>query len=110
MRAVFAVSAALWVLFALRVSNALEPFIPLSVLRDRAIRGGIIAGFFAVGSVIALTIFLPLYAQAALGLSVTGSAWTVAALHGGATIGSIFGGRLVVRRTHCQLRPLPRAC
>jgi len=108
--ALFAVSVALWVLFGLRVSNALEPFIPLSVLRDRAIRGGVIAGFFAVGSVIALTIFMPLYAQTALGLSVTGSAWTIAALQGGATIGSIFGGRLLIRFIHYKRVPLTAMC
>jgi MFS family permease len=110
MLGLFAVSAALWVVFALRVSNALEPFIPLSVLRDRAIRGGIVAGFFALGSVIALTIFLPLYAQTALGLSVTGSAWTIAALQGGATVGSIFGGRLLIRFTHYKRVPLTAMC
>jgi len=110
MLALFAASAVLWALFALRVTNALEPFIPLSVLRDRAIRGGIVAGFFAVGSVIALTIFLPLYAQTALGLSVTDSAWSIAALQGGATIGSIFGARLLIRFTHYKRVPLAAMC
>jgi MFS family permease len=104
--ALFAASAALWVLFAWRVMTAREPFIPLSVLRDGAVRVGTAAAFFAVGLVIALTIVLPLYAQLALGLSVSEAAWSIVALQGGATLSSIFGGRLLVRFTHYKRVPL----
>jgi fucose permease len=83
-----------------------EPFIPLSVLRDGAMRVGTAAAFFAVGTVIALTIILPLYAQLALGLSISGSALTIIALQGGATVTSIVGGRLLVRFTHYKRVPL----
>src|SRR4249919_3100179 len=89
--ALFGTSAALWVFFAWRVMTAQEPFIPLSVLRDGAMRVGTGAAFFAVGTVIALTIILPLYAQLALGLSASGSALTIIALQGGATVTSIVG-------------------
>ena len=65
--------------------TAEEPFIPLSMLRDGAMRVGTAAAFFAVGTVIALTIILPLYAQLALGLSVSASALTIIALQGAAT-------------------------
>jgi MFS family permease len=104
--ALFAASAMLWVLFAARVMTAQEPFIPLSVLRDGAMRVGTAAAFFAVGTVIALTIVLPLYAQLALGLSVSESAWAIIALQGAATITSIVGGRLLVRFTHYKRVPL----
>jgi len=67
----FAGSTGLWTLFVWRVMTTHEPFIPLSVLRDGAMRVGTGAAFFAVGTVIALTIMLPLYAQLALGLSVS---------------------------------------
>jgi MFS family permease len=102
----FGASAALWALFAWRVMSAAEPFIPLSVLRDGAMRVGTGAAFFAVGAVIALTIILPLYAQLALGLSASGSALTIIALQGGATVTSIVGGRLLVRFTHYKRVPL----
>src|SRR5437588_4472857 len=59
----FVGSAGLWLLFAWRVMTTQEPFIPLSVLRDGAMRVGTGAAFFAIGTVIALTIILPLYAQ-----------------------------------------------
>jgi MFS family permease len=99
-------SLALWALFAWRVMAAEEPFIPLSVLRDGAVRVGTSAGFFVVGLVIALTIVLPLYAQLALELTVSESAWTIIALQGAATLTSIVGGRLLVRFTHYKRVPL----
>ncbi len=102
----FAASTVLWTCFAWRVMTAEEPFIPLSVLRDGAMRVGTAAAFFAVGAVIALTIILPLYAQLALGLSVSGSAFAIIALQGPATLTSIVGGRLLVRFTHYKRVPL----
>jgi MFS family permease len=101
-----AVSAVLWALFAWRAMTAGEPFIPLAVLRDGAIRVGTAAGFFAVGMMIALTIILPLYGQMALGLSVSASAWAIVALQGGAALTSVVGGRMLVRFTHYKRVPL----
>jgi MFS family permease len=69
-------------------------------------RVGTITGFFAVGMMIALTIIMPLYAQVALGLSVSASAWAIVALQGGATMTSVIGGRLLVRFTHYKRVPL----
>ncbi len=90
-------SGGLWALFALRVMGAREPFIPLSVLRDGVMRAATGAAFFGVGAVIALTILLPLYAQVALGLSVSESALSIIALQGAATLTSVVGGRLIAR-------------
>jgi MFS family permease len=100
------VSIALWGAFAWRVMTAEEPFIPLAVLRDGATRVGTAAAFFAVGLVIALTIILPLYAQLALGLSVSESGSAIIALQGAATLTSMIGGRLLVRFTHYKRVPL----
>jgi len=99
-------SGTVWVLFAVRVITAAEPFIPLSVLRDGAIRVGTLSAFFAIGTVLALTVMLPLYAQVALGLSVTASAWTIVALQGAATLSSLVGGRMLVHFKHYKLVPL----
>jgi MFS family permease len=104
--ALFVGSAVLWVLFALRVMTALEPFIPLSLLRDGAMRVGTAAAFFTVGTVIALTVILPLYAQVVLGMSVSGSAISIVALQGAATTTSIVGGHLLVMFTHYKRVPL----
>ena len=100
------VSTALWALFAWRVMTAEEPFIPLAVLRDGATRAGTAAACFAIGLVIALTIVLPLYAQIALGLSVSESGVAIIALQGAATLTSIIGGRLLVRFTYYKRVPL----
>ena len=104
--ALFSASAALWILFAWRVMTAEEPFIPLTVLRDGAMAAGTAAGFFAVGTTIALTIVLPLYAQRVLGLSVSGSAGAIIAMQGAATLTSIVGGRLLVRFARYKRIPL----
>jgi MFS family permease len=98
-------SAGLWVLFALRVIGAGEPFIPLSVLRDGVVRAATGTAFFGIGAVIALTIYLPLYAQVALGLSVSESALAIIALQGAATLTSVVGGRLIARLTRYKRVP-----
>src|SRR5258708_30725017 len=67
----FVACATLWGLFAWRMMTAKQPFIPVSVLRDGAMRVGTAAAFFAVGVVTALTIVLPLYGPPALCLSVS---------------------------------------
>jgi MFS family permease len=69
-------------------------------------RAATAAAFFGVGTVIALTIFLPLYAQLALGLSVSGSALAIVALQGAATVTSVVGGRLMVRFTRYKRVPM----
>jgi MFS family permease len=98
-------SAALWVMFAWRVMSAGEPFIPLVVLGDGAMRVGTAVAFFGIGAVIAITIMMPLYAQLALGLSASSAAWTIVALQSTATLTSIVGGRLLVRFTRYKLVP-----
>src|SRR2546430_1303423 len=104
--ALFVACVTLWCLFAWRMMTAKQPFIPVSVLRDGAMRVGTAAAFFAVGVVIALTIVLPLYGQLALGLSVSESAWTIIALQSGAAVSSVVGGRLLVRFVHYKRVPL----
>jgi MFS family permease len=99
-------STALWAVFAWRVMVADEPFIPLVVLRDGAMRVGTVAAFFGTGAAIALTIVMPLYAQLALGFSASASAWAIIALQGTATLTSIVGGRLLVRFARYKVVPL----
>jgi len=99
-------SAAFWLLFAWRMMTAREPFVPVSVLRDGAIFIGTLASFLAVGTVLALTIVLPLYGQLALDLSVSGSAVTIVAFQGAGSASSIIGGRLISRLVHYRIVPI----
>ena len=47
--------------------KAPEPFIPLTMLREPVVAGIVVAGFFSIGTVIGLSIFVPLYMELVLG-------------------------------------------
>jgi fucose permease len=98
-------SVALWALFVLRVARAPEPFIPLSILRAPILAATTAAGFFSIGVVIGLSIFLPLYFELVLGFSPSGSGTALIVFLAAATVGSFFAGRLMVRLTHYKLVP-----
>jgi MFS family permease len=95
--AMFAGSALLWGLFALRLASAPEPFIPLAMIRDRVVGAIIATAFFSIGSVIGLTIMTPLYLGLVLGLNASQSSLALIALVAGTTIGSLIAGRLIAR-------------
>jgi EmrB/QacA subfamily drug resistance transporter len=100
-----AASAVLWLLFVLRVMRAPEPFIPIAVLRAPIVGATAAAGFFSVGVIIGLTIYMPVYFELVLGFSprVSGSALIV--FLAAATAGSFIAGRLMVRLAHYKLVP-----
>jgi len=95
----------LWLLFALRMARAPEPFIPLAVLRAPILAATTAAGFFSVGVIIGLTIFMPVYFELVLGFSPTGSGTALIVFLAAATIGSFFAGRLMIQLTHYKLVP-----
>jgi EmrB/QacA subfamily drug resistance transporter len=96
----FAVSAIAWVFFGVRISRAPEPFIPLSVLGHPVVRNGVIATSFAVGSMTGLTVFVPLYFEAVIGLTAAQSGVALIAFVGGAVAGATIAGRIMVHYTH----------
>jgi EmrB/QacA subfamily drug resistance transporter len=104
--ALFAGSAALWVLFALRLLTAREPFIPLAILHGRVTSTITIAAFFSIGTVIGVTIYMPLYCQTVLGASASVSGLALIAYMGGATLGSLVSTRFVVRVKHYMRVPI----
>ncbi len=71
--ALFAASLILSLLFAIRLTRAPEPFLPLTVLGNPVMRMGTGAGSFAMGASIGLTIYLPLYFEVVHGLTATQS-------------------------------------
>jgi EmrB/QacA subfamily drug resistance transporter len=95
--ALLGVSALLWGLFALRLVKAPEPFIPLTMLREPVVAGIVIAGFFSIGTVVGLSIFVPLYMELVLGLSASAAGAALIAFMCGATLGSMLAGRLMSR-------------
>jgi len=99
-------SALLWVLFALRLVRAPEPFIPLAMLRDRVVFGIVVAGFFSIGAIIGLSIFIPLYVELVLGHSPSASGMVLIGFVVGTTLGSMVAGRLMSRLEHYKRVPV----
>jgi len=104
--ALLAASALLWVLFVLRLLTAREPFIPLAILHGRVTTTITIAAFFSIGTVIGVTIYMPLYCQTLLGASASVSGLALIAYMGGATLGSLVSTRFVVRMQHYMRVPI----
>jgi EmrB/QacA subfamily drug resistance transporter len=99
-------SVALWVLFALRLLSAREPFIPLAILHGRVTSTITIAAFFSIGTVIGVTIYMPLYCQTVLGVSASLSGLVLIAYMGGATLGSLVSTRFIVQIKHYMRVPM----
>jgi EmrB/QacA subfamily drug resistance transporter len=93
----FVGSLVLWLLFALRLAKAPEPLIPLAMLMDPLVFGVVTAGFFSIGTIIGLSIFVPLYIELVLGHSASASGIALIAFMCGATFGSMLAGRLMSR-------------
>ena len=91
------------------VARAPEPFIPLSMLREPIVGAIAVAGFFSVGVIIGLSIFLPLYFELVLGFSPSGSGTALIVFLAAATVGSFIAGRLMVRHDALQARAARRA-
>jgi len=86
-------SVVLWLLFALRLARAPEPLIPLTMVREPVIAAIVTAGFFSIGTIIGLSIFVPLYIELVLGFSASAS---------GAALIAFMAGR---RSAHCWRAP-----
>jgi EmrB/QacA subfamily drug resistance transporter len=99
-------SLVLWVLFAWRVSSAPEPFLPIPVLANPVVRWGIMATTCAMGTSIALTIYVPLYYEVVHHLSASDSGLALITIVVMTTPGSIFAGRIMMYRTHYKWVPM----
>jgi MFS family permease len=95
--AMIAASALLWGAFALRLARAPEPFIPPALLGDRVVRAIVVTAFFAIGTVIGLTIMTPLYLGLVLGVNASASSLALIGFVVGTTVGSVIAGRLLAR-------------
>jgi MFS family permease len=98
-------AAVLWVLFALRLRFAAEPFVPLGVMRNPVVGATVAAGFFSVGVIIGLSIVLPLYFELVLGFSPSGSGVALIVFLAAATFGSWIAGQLMIRTPHYRRVP-----
>ncbi len=99
-------SVLLWALFGWRLMTAPEPFIPLTMVREPTVGAIVAAGFFGIGAIIGLSIFMPLYIELVLGQSASASGLALIAFMSGATIGSLAAGRLLARLDHYKRVPI----
>ena len=97
---VFALSVAVWSLFALRIARAREPLVSLDILRNGIVLAGTMAMFLAQGASIGLSVYLPIYLQRHIGLSVSGSGTALLGLLLGTVFGAMMSGRLVAHVVH----------
>ena len=92
-----AAAGALSALFVWRMARAEEPFLPLGLLTDPVVGRGIAAAFAAVGAMVGLSIYVPLYFETARGLSATGSGLALIPLMGGVVCGAMISGQSMPR-------------
>jgi EmrB/QacA subfamily drug resistance transporter len=102
----FAGSAILWGLFALRMRMAPEPLIPPGVLHNPVVRMGTLAACFGMGTYIGLTIYLPVYFEAVRGLSASASGLALIPLMAGTVVGATLSGRMLAKVKHYKRLPV----
>jgi MFS family permease len=76
------------------------------MVREPVVGAIVVAGFFGIGTIIGLSIFMPLYIELVLGQSASASGLALIAFMGGATIGSLTAGRLLSRLEHYKRVPV----
>lgn len=87
-------------LFIWRMRRAAEPFLPLDLLTDQVVGRGIATSFMTVGSMVGLSIFVPLYFETVRGLSASQSGLALIPLMGGVVCGATLSARTMPRLTH----------
>ncbi len=101
----FAASAGLWVLFAVRMRLAPEPLIPPGVLHNPVVRMAVLAACFGMGTYIGLTIYLPVYFETVRGLSASLSGLALIPLMAGTVVGATMSGRSMAKVKHYKRLP-----
>ncbi|MCX5495461.1 MDR family MFS transporter [Kaistia dalseonensis] len=103
---IIAASIVAWVLFVIRLLTAPEPFLPLGVLGDKVVAYATLAGFFGIGTMVGLSIYLPLFFQSVLHLTAGASGVALIPLSICTVIGAQFSGRVMARVEHYKRTPL----
>jgi EmrB/QacA subfamily drug resistance transporter len=98
-------SAVLAVLFVARLATAAEPLLPPSILLNPVVSRGTLAAFFTVGSLIGLSIYVPIYFETVLKLRASSSGVALIPLMAGVIVGATTASRLMVRIRHYKRTP-----
>ncbi len=106
----FAASAFVWAVFALRLVKALEPLISLNVLGNSIVLAGTLSLFLLQAANVGLSVYLPVYLQAHLGLTASESGMAMLGILLGTVAGATTAGRLTPRFTHYKRLALAGVC
>ena len=104
--ALVAGSGVLWFGFVVRLLSADEPLIPLAVLKNQVVATGMLAACFGMGTLIGLTIYLPIYLVGVLHQSPTSSGLALIPLMVGTVMGATLSGRVMAYMVHYKRLPL----
>ncbi len=99
-------SAIAFIFFVMRLMTAKEPFVPLTVLLNPVVAAGVTASFFAVGAMVGLSIYVPIYFEAVRGLSASNSGLFLMALMTGTVVGAVISGRVMGYTPHYKRTPM----
>jgi EmrB/QacA subfamily drug resistance transporter len=103
--ALVAGSVVLWAAFVFRLLTAREPFLPLALLTNPVVGFGTASVACVFGTMIGLTIFVPIYFEMVLGLSASASGLALIPLMGGTVVGSTASGQAMSRLAHYKRAP-----
>jgi EmrB/QacA subfamily drug resistance transporter len=93
-------SAVVWALFGLRLARAAEPFFPLDLLRNQVVRYAIAGSLFGIGTLLGLTIIMPVFFEGVIGLSASQSGAALIALMIGTVSGANIAAFILMRVDH----------
>jgi EmrB/QacA subfamily drug resistance transporter len=99
-------SLVLSLVFAWRMTQAREPFLPLPVLANPVMRMSTLSGSATLGTAIGITIFAPLYFETVHGLSASMAGLALVPLVAMSTPGSLLSGWVMSHRQHYKWVPL----
>jgi EmrB/QacA subfamily drug resistance transporter len=99
-------SLVLWALFVLRVVYAQEPFLPVSIMQNPVVRCATLAGGCGMGTLVGLTIFVPLYFEVVHHLSASQSGLALIPLMGSVVLAATLTGRAMVHVENYKRMPL----
>ena len=95
-----ATSGLLWLAFYARMSTASEPLLPVGIMANKVVRAGVPAAAFAMGTLVGLSIVLPLYLEGVVGLTASESGLALIPLMSGVVVGATGAGRIMGRLRH----------
>jgi EmrB/QacA subfamily drug resistance transporter len=96
-------SLAFGIAFVAWLKRAPEPFLPLNVMRNPVMRTGTAATACALGAVLGLTVYMPLYFQGVHGLTATDAGLALVPIVIMSTPGSFVSGRAMMYLRHYKI-------